>query len=81
MLYHKLTKINSCYIILLPNIYVKGCLLLINVEKGHLLDKIEQLRTELGELGQKEHDFSDGIILEKSQQLDNLLNQYNELII
>ncbi|WP_205842075.1 aspartyl-phosphate phosphatase Spo0E family protein [Natranaerobius trueperi] len=54
---------------------------MINVEKGHLLDKIEQLRTELGELGQKEHDFSDGIILEKSQQLDNLLNQYNELII
>ena len=45
------------------------------MKKGELLLEIEKTRSEMQQLARK-HSLFSGIVLSKSRQLDQLLNQY-----
>ena len=49
------------------------------VKKETLLENIENLRQELISMGDKNRDLLNEKTVEKSQELDNLLNMYNNL--
>lgn len=44
-----------------------------------IINKIEILRSQIKELVQQRGTFNDDDVIKKSQELDSLLNQYNNL--
>jgi len=50
------------------------------LQTERLLKLIEELRQELHELVEEKEDLINGEVIDKSQEIDRLLNEYMELI-